>query len=125
MPLMIGLIHISNLKWLNLSAAPTFAIMALLTNVFGDGSHGADQLTRMTLMYLLMAAFRSTPWLRRIVDQRSGTSSGQGRALCSRIPALPETFPPPSMKSMCVQGGSQAVARQDSGAARQPALPDT
>jgi len=56
-------------KWLSLAAAPTFAIMALLTSVFG-GSHldmlcsaaPHTSLTGMVPMYLLMSVFHSAPW---------------------------------------------------------------
>jgi len=58
--------------WLCLAAAPTFAVMALLTCIHtGDGVMsclGADAslLTGMPLMYLLMSAFHLAPWLRMI-----------------------------------------------------------
>lgn len=59
---------------LGLAAAPTFALMALLTAVFGGGSpgilcsaaHDASPLSGMTLMYLLMSAFHAAPWLKLI-----------------------------------------------------------
>lgn len=58
--------------WLCLAAAPTFALMALVTAVSGDGSAGmlctstqrASPLNGMPLMYLLMSAFHVAPWLR-------------------------------------------------------------
>jgi hypothetical protein len=60
--------------WLSLAAAPTFAMMALLTGVLGGGapdilcaaSQGASPLTGMIPMYLLMSAFHLAPWLRLI-----------------------------------------------------------
>jgi hypothetical protein len=59
--------------WLCLAAAPTFAIMALLTGVFGGGApdllcsaQGASPLGGMVPMYLLMSAFHSAPWLKLI-----------------------------------------------------------
>lgn len=64
---------------LSLAAAPTFAIMALLTGVLGGGSmdmlcstgHGSP-LSGMVPMYLLMSAFHSAPWLKLIAGRRSG-----------------------------------------------------
>ncbi len=59
-------------QWLSLAAAPTFAIMALLTGVLGEGmpamlcSHDASPLSGMTAMYGLMSAFHLTPWLKLI-----------------------------------------------------------
>jgi hypothetical protein len=64
--------------WLGFAAAPSFAIMALLTTVFGGGAMGglcaADHfpLGGMVPMYLLMSAFHSTPWLRLISARRGG-----------------------------------------------------
>jgi hypothetical protein len=66
--------------WLCLAAAPTFAMMALLTAILGGGSpdmlcstaQGASPLTGMVAMYLLMSAFHSAPWLKLISNQRSG-----------------------------------------------------
>ena len=58
--------------WLCLAAAPTFAVMALLTCLHtGNGVMsclGADAslLTGMPVMYLLMSAFHLAPWLRLI-----------------------------------------------------------
>ena len=66
--------------WLGLAAAPTFAIMALLTAVPGGGApdmlcsamqHGSP-LGGMVPMYLLMSAFHSSPWLKLIFGRRSG-----------------------------------------------------
>ena len=66
--------------WLGFAAAPTFAIMALLTGVPGGGqpdllcSAHASPLSGMASMYLLMAAFHSPPWLKLIFGRRSGSS---------------------------------------------------
>jgi hypothetical protein len=65
--------------WISLAAAPTFALMALLTSPFGGGppdmlcsaAHGMSPLSGMAPMYLLMSAFHSTPWLKLILRQRS------------------------------------------------------
>ncbi len=64
--------------WLYLAAAPTFAIMALLTGVLGGApdmlclaAHGASPLSGMVPMYLLMSAFHSAPWLKLFSSRRS------------------------------------------------------
>jgi len=65
--------------WLCLAAAPTFAIMALLTGVLAGGQMAmicstapdASPLGGMAAMYLLMSAFHSAPWLRLIFRRRS------------------------------------------------------
>ena len=56
---------------LSLAAAPTFAIMALLSAAVGSGealcsAAGASPLGGMVPMYLLMSAFHSAPWLKLI-----------------------------------------------------------
>ncbi len=66
--------------WLSLAAAPTFAIMALLTGVVGGGSPdmlcsaapGALPLSGMVPMYVLMSAFHSAPWLKLVLRCRNG-----------------------------------------------------
>jgi hypothetical protein len=67
--------------WLSLAAAPTFALMALLTVALG--SDGADMLcaaahlsplSGMAPMYLLMSAFHFPPWLKLILSRRSEAS---------------------------------------------------
>ena len=62
--------------WLHLAAAPTFAVMALLTAVLGGGSvdalcssASASPLSGMVPMYLLMSAFHAAPWLKLIVGR--------------------------------------------------------
>jgi hypothetical protein len=66
--------------WLYLAAAPTFAIMALLTGVLGGSSpdmlcspmQDASPLGGMVPMYLLMSAFHLPPWLKLISSRQSG-----------------------------------------------------
>ncbi|TIP83647.1 MAG: hypothetical protein E5X63_20770 [Mesorhizobium sp.] len=64
--------------WLSLAAAPTFAMMALLTAVSGDAdmicsaAQDASPLSGMAMMYLLMSAFHSAPWLKLVAGRRSG-----------------------------------------------------
>jgi hypothetical protein len=65
--------------WLGLAAAPTFAVMALITYVSGAGAEmmsadmmssmssaaqGTSPLSGMVPMYLLMSAFHCAPWLK-------------------------------------------------------------
>jgi hypothetical protein len=67
--------------WISLAAAPTFAIMALLTGVLGDGkmammcSSAPDpsSLGGMVPMYLLMSAFHSAAWLKLMASRRRRT----------------------------------------------------
>ena len=64
-------------KWLGLAAAPTFAIMALLTGVLGDGKMAMmcatapdpSSLGGMVPMYLLMSAFHFAPWLKLMANR--------------------------------------------------------
>jgi hypothetical protein len=64
--------------WLSLAAAPTFAIMALLTGVVGGGrsdmlcsaAQEASPLGGMVPMYMLMSAFHLAPWLKLISSRR-------------------------------------------------------
>lgn len=64
--------------WLCLAAAPTFAIMALLTGILGGGppdmlcaaAPEASPLSGMVPMYLLMSAFHAAPWLKLIAGER-------------------------------------------------------
>ena len=73
--------------WLCLAAAPTFAIMALLTGVLGGSApdmpcmvaQDASPLGGMVPMYLLMSAFHSAPWLRLISRWRSGVRRASPR----------------------------------------------
>ena len=64
--------------WLSLAAAPTFAVMALLTLAGGapdmlcSAAPDASLLTGMVPMYLLMSAFHLPPWLKLISSRRSG-----------------------------------------------------
>jgi hypothetical protein len=57
--------------WLTLLAAPTFALMALLTGVLGDGPPDVicaaahqSPLDGMVVMYALMGAVHLAPWLK-------------------------------------------------------------
>jgi hypothetical protein len=67
-------------RWLSLAAAPTFAIMALLTRIHRgsmpdmlcSAAQDASLLTGMVPMYLAMSAFHLAPWLRLLSSRRSG-----------------------------------------------------
>jgi hypothetical protein len=79
--------------WLRFAAAPTFAIMALLTGVLGGGprdmlcsaAQDASPLSGMVSMYMLMSAFHAAPWLKLISSRRRrgprGPSYAWGRYL--------------------------------------------
>jgi hypothetical protein len=62
---------------LSLASAPTFAVMALLTGSIDGGppdmlcsaTQHAFALNGMALMYLLMSAFHSAPWLRLLCNR--------------------------------------------------------
>jgi len=64
--------------WLSLAAAPTFAMMALLTSgvdavrpkMLCGFALDASPLSAMTLMYLLMTAFHVAPWLKLFSSRR-------------------------------------------------------
>jgi hypothetical protein len=69
-------------RLLCLAAAPTFAMMALLTGILGGGPvdalcsvAGASPLGGMVPMYLLMSTFHLAPWLKLISGRRSGACS--------------------------------------------------
>jgi hypothetical protein len=66
--------HAAAPGWLCLAAAPTFAVMALLTSLQSSGQpdivcsamHDGSLLGGMVPMYVLMAAFHLSPWLKLI-----------------------------------------------------------
>jgi hypothetical protein len=72
--------------WLCLAAAPTFAIMALLTAIHGGGqmtmmcsaTPDASPLDGMVPMYLLMSAFHAAPWLKLISGRRGASLDRRG-----------------------------------------------
>ncbi len=62
-------------SWLGLAAAPTFALMALWSVFFGSqadllcmATQDSTAMSAMTVMYLLMSAFHSSPWLKAIAS---------------------------------------------------------
>ena len=69
--------------WLCLAAAPTFAIMALLTGTLGGSqpdmicstAQDGSTLGGMVAMYLLMSAFHSAPWLKLVFRRQSGATA--------------------------------------------------
>jgi hypothetical protein len=74
--------------WLGLAATPTFAIMALWTDLFSGQPdmlcmpmQGSSPMSGMTLMYLLMSLFHTAPWLRLISSQRSGVRRTLGESM--------------------------------------------
>jgi hypothetical protein len=66
--------------WLSLGAAPTFALMAALTGILGNGAHEmlcsaashTSALSGMVPMYVLMSMFHFTPWLKLIFRRPNG-----------------------------------------------------
>jgi hypothetical protein len=78
------------LHFLSLAAAPTFAIAGLITGYLDVGpqdflcsaTQHASPLNGMVVMYLLMSAFHSAPWLKLI----SGRQNGVHRAYSGRGP---------------------------------------
>jgi hypothetical protein len=73
--------------WLSLAAAPTFAVMALLTGVLGGkpdvlcaAIQGTSPLNGMVPMYLLMSAFHLAPWLKLIFGKRASACAGEVEA---------------------------------------------
>jgi len=71
--------------WLCLAATPTFAIMALLTGIYGSGppdifcsaAHDASPLSGMAAMYLLMSVFHAAPWLKLIFSSGEVSSPAE------------------------------------------------
>ena len=65
--------------WLALAAAPTFAVMAVVTGVLEAGAHqmtcpatmAMSSLGGMVPMYVLMSGFHFTPWVKLISRWRS------------------------------------------------------
>ena len=78
---------------LSLAAAPTFAVMALLTAIDGSSmpamlcsaARGGSPLSGMAAMYVLMSAFHLAPWLRLLSRHRTRPSA----------PTSPRPSPPP------------------------------
>jgi hypothetical protein len=72
--------------WLSLTAAPTFAFMALLTGVFGGNQanmlcaagQAMSPLNGMAAMYLLMSAFHLAPWLKLVSRRHNGVFRAAG-----------------------------------------------
>jgi hypothetical protein len=69
-------------RWLHLAAAPTFAVMAVVTGVQDRGASdvlcavtGALPLNGMMAMYALMSLFHAAPWIRLIDGRPAGSPS--------------------------------------------------
>jgi hypothetical protein len=74
-------------NYLRLAAAPTCAIMALLTGVNGSptdllcsAAHDASPLSGMAAMYLLMSIFHAPPWLKLLSSRRKRSPRGRSCA---------------------------------------------
>ena len=78
---------------LYLAAAPTFAIMALITGVVGGptdalcSAAGASPLGGMVPMYVLMSAFHLAPWLKLISGRRNRKRPDEGTRAMSATAA--------------------------------------
>ena len=76
-------VNLGAAAWLSLAAAPTCALMALLTGILGGGKpdflcaamQDASPLGGMVPMYLLMSAFHLASWLKLFSKGRSSVSS--------------------------------------------------
>ena len=87
--------------WLCLAAAPTFAIMALLTGVLGGGppdmlcsaAQDASPLSGMVPMYVLMSAVHSAPWLKLISSRRNRARRETGAFNAAGSPFPSRTSP--------------------------------
>jgi hypothetical protein len=68
-------------NWLRLAAAPSYAIMALVTATFGESpkdvicmaTHHTPPLCSMAWMYMLRSVFHAGPWLKLIANWASPT----------------------------------------------------
>ncbi|HUD50504.1 hypothetical protein [Parvibaculum sp.] len=73
---------------LSLAAAPTFAVMALLTSLLGSGpadllcatAQEASPLGGMVPMYLLMSMFHSGTWLKMLACRKHSSRRRDSRA---------------------------------------------
>jgi hypothetical protein len=97
--------------WLRLAAAPTFAVMALLTGVLGGGpadmlcssTQAASPLGGMALMYWLMSVFHSATWLKLLSRRTSGPLARRDPAFAETASAEPSsraTRPSPAASSL-------------------------
>jgi len=84
-----GAIRVAN--WLSLAAAPTFAIMALVTGVAGNqamlcAAGQGSPLSGMAAMYALMSAFHLAPWLKLVAARAGGHLQADAT---SQTPGMP------------------------------------
>lgn len=78
-----GVASLRAADWLALVAAPSFAIMGVLTLVFENDAPtllcaampGAAPMNGMAAMYLLMSFFHLAPWLRLAAGLSSSTTA--------------------------------------------------
>lgn len=76
--------------WLCLAAAPTFALMALLSPMLGGAASmicasDASPLGGMVPMYLLMSAFHLPPWLKLLSGRRRAAAVGGSTQIPPRL----------------------------------------
>jgi hypothetical protein len=88
--------------WLGLAASPSFAIMALVTGLLGDGtpdllcsSAHMSSLGGMVPMYLLMSAFHLAPWLKLVSRRSARIQLNSGAPMSAENPDIPRSTPYP------------------------------
>jgi hypothetical protein len=107
--------------WLSLAAAPTFAVMALLTGVLGGGQpdilcSAADRtlpLSGMVPMWLLMSVFHSQPWLKLISSRRKRCPPGVIRPR-SNVPVMLSSRAGSTSAAVCNGAGACSPTLLDS-----------
>jgi hypothetical protein len=104
--------------WVCLAATPTFAVLALLAaapgsshEMTGSTAHGASPLSGMVLMYVLMSAFHTAPWL-KLVSGRSRSKHTKRHGLDVSVGGIARRrFQATRMRPRCVHFGDGSDIR--------------